>query len=303
MSGIFISYRRDDSAPWAGRLRDRLAADLGVDRVFFDIDSIDLGQDFRAVIDSTLTSCNVVLVLIGPSWLGREADGRRRIDDEADQHRVEVATALRSNRRVIPLLVGGAKMPTAEELPPDLKDLAFRNALVVEHDSFGRDIDVLERAVRRLDDAAAAPVEFVSPPTSSAKRSVVRPSVIAAVVIVAVAALAVWLSRDDRGAVTEASSAPVASTAFTLPDNGRVFGRPVVEVVALLESDGLVVRQDQIECSDSIEPGFVREVTVSRDLNKNIIFGKETDSFDTVAIASLGPGDELTVWTPLKHGC
>jgi hypothetical protein len=72
-------------------LRDRLAADLGADQVFFDVDSIDLGADFRDVIASTLAACDVVIVLIGPTWLSSGADGARRIDDEHDVHRIEVA--------------------------------------------------------------------------------------------------------------------------------------------------------------------------------------------------------------------
>jgi TIR domain len=168
--GCFISYRRDDSAPWAGRLHDRLAASLDTWRIFFDIDSVDLGQDFRTVIASTLESCDVVLVLIGPTWLTKDEAGRRRIDDESDVHRIEVTTALNLGLRVIPILVGGAAMPRSSELPGDLQSLAFRNALTVDHGSFTRDVEVLERALRRIEprepSGARAPVEPTATPSA-----------------------------------------------------------------------------------------------------------------------------------------
>lgn len=169
MSGVFISYRRSDSAPWAGRLRDRLVAELPERHVFFDIDNISLGVDFRKVIADTLADCDDVLLLIGPGWLERDSDGVRRVDDAADLHRVEVESSLRSGTRLIPILVGGASMPRAEDLPEPMRELAFRNAHKIEHASFGRDVDVLVRALRQptkpLPVAVSTP-PVVTPPAS-----------------------------------------------------------------------------------------------------------------------------------------
>ncbi len=174
MSGVFISYRRSDSAPWAGRLRDRLVAELPDRHVFFDIDNISLGVDFRKVIADTLAECDDVLLLVGPGWLERDNDGVRRIDDVADLHRVEVETSLRSGTRLIPILVGGASMPRSDELPEPMRELAFRNAHTIEHASFGRDVDVLVRALRH----PAAPAPTTSPPAPPvAVRPVAAPPV------------------------------------------------------------------------------------------------------------------------------
>src|SRR5262245_33702476 len=319
VTGIFITYRRKDSAPAAGRLRDRLAADLGEDRIFFDIDSIDLGQNFRDVVASVLESCSVVLVVIGSSWLSHDESGKRRIDDDTDVHRVEIVTALRSDVRVIPLLVDGASMPAIAELPVDLKDLASRNALSITHDSFSRDVEVLERAIRRVDESTVVPVERTptseqpavkqperQPGSAAApkrRRSIVLLGLVAAASVVALL-VAAWLvirPGDDRVASLSSSTEPASNV--TLPAAPLVFGHPVDEVVRLLGAAGLAVRQDVSGCSESTDPGAVREVTVGHELGKGIIFGKESDSVDASAASSLKPGDEVTVWTPTKRGC
>ena len=49
MTAIFIRYRRSDSAGQAGRLYDKLSERFGDDNVFMDVDTIDLGHDFKPV--------------------------------------------------------------------------------------------------------------------------------------------------------------------------------------------------------------------------------------------------------------
>ena len=152
---IFISYRRDDSAGYAGRLFDFLCARFGSKNVFMDIDTIEPGDDFRKVVRNAVGTCDVVLVLIGKQWLNMtDATGQRRLDDSGDWVRVEVATALANPAvRVIPVLVRGAPMPGEYELPEDLKELSWRNALELsdsrfQHDA-GRLVGVIERTTER----------------------------------------------------------------------------------------------------------------------------------------------------------
>jgi hypothetical protein len=97
-----------------------------------DIDSIPIGVDFRSHIAESLAHCHILLAVIGPEWLGITPGGTRRIDDPNDFVRLEVAQALTRNIRVVPLLVEDADMPAHDELPEDLKSLAFRNALRVD---------------------------------------------------------------------------------------------------------------------------------------------------------------------------
>jgi len=129
MAGIFISYRRQDSAGWAGHLSDILQENFGPEQIFMDIETIEAGVDFIEMIRKAVGSCDVLIAVIGPQWLAAsDANGRRRLDNANDFIRLEIATALQRNIRVIPVLVGGAAMPSEEDLPPDLAALARRQA-------------------------------------------------------------------------------------------------------------------------------------------------------------------------------
>ena len=135
MGGIFISYRRGDSEGQARALSTELANYVGEGGVFMDVDSVALGRDFRQILHESLESCDTVLALIGPNWLDiRDASGRRRLDDPADIVRQEIATALKRNIPVAPVLLQGASMPPEQRLPDDLKDLAFRNGFELSAD-------------------------------------------------------------------------------------------------------------------------------------------------------------------------
>ena len=127
MGGIFISYRREDSGPYAGRLRDALRNRFGAEQVFRDIDSVDPGERFRRLIEQEVSSCDALLALIGPAWLAITDDaGRRRLDDPDDYVRLEIATALdRDDVLVIPVVVGPTSMPAAADLPKPLASIPF----------------------------------------------------------------------------------------------------------------------------------------------------------------------------------
>lgn len=144
---IFISYRRDDAAGYAGRLEEALEKRLGRGTVFRDVLDIPPGEDFVAAIRARLAGAQTVLVLIGPRWAGGEAGGPRRIDDAGDFVRLEVAVALDSGARVVPVLLPGATMPAEADLPVPLKPLARRNALRLGDAHWDADISRLADAV------------------------------------------------------------------------------------------------------------------------------------------------------------
>ena len=149
MARIFISYRRDDSSAAAGRLHDRLREHYGRDNVFMDVESIEPGLDFIEAIERTVSSCDILIALIGRQWLTiTDADGRRRLNDPGDFVRHEVATALKRNVRVIPALIQDTRMPRAEELPEALKPLTRRHALDLSDAHFHRDVDGLIETLR-----------------------------------------------------------------------------------------------------------------------------------------------------------
>jgi hypothetical protein len=163
---VFISYRREESSGLAGRLYDRLAARFGDDQVFMDVDTIALGVDFADVITQAVSTCEVLLAVIGPRWLAAtDEDGQRRLDDPDDIVRLEIAAALERDIRVIPILVEGAAMPRRRQLPADLAKLARRNAFTLRHESFRFDADRLLDAIEPVLRAKAAPA--ASSPTQA----------------------------------------------------------------------------------------------------------------------------------------
>src|SRR5262245_7845344 len=122
---VFISYRRDDSAGHTGRVKDRLAREFGNDLLFLDVDSIPAGANFATVLREEVATCRVLLAMIGPNWLDAHGeDGSRRLDNPKDFVRIEIATALQGDIPVIPILLYGAKLPKANQLPDDLRELA-----------------------------------------------------------------------------------------------------------------------------------------------------------------------------------
>ena len=145
---IFISYRRSTSAPWAGRLFDALRQIIPPDRIFLDVSSIPLGADFNKSIDNFLSSCAVTLVLIDRDWIdARDHRGGRRLELADDPVRKEISSALRSSTWTIPVLIDGAPMPRADQLPQDIAHLVKRHAFSLSHDSFYRDFDYLRHAL------------------------------------------------------------------------------------------------------------------------------------------------------------
>jgi hypothetical protein len=159
MPKIIISYRRADSGVITGRIRDRLAQHYGEDAIFMDIDSIPFGMDFRKNIADVLSKNDLLLAVIGADWLGTASSGRTpglapghgRIHDQDDPVRIEVETALQRGIPTIPVLVGGAGMPKADDLPDSLKNLSFHNAAEVDS---GRDFHAhMDRLIRSMDAA------------------------------------------------------------------------------------------------------------------------------------------------------
>lgn len=144
MGAVFISYRRGDSEGQARALSIELEELLGKDSVFMDVDSIALGRDFRQVLQQSLQACDIMLALIGPNWLeAKDAAGNRRLDSPTDFVRQEIASALKRNIAVTPVLLQGASMPDPDRLPEDLKDLAFRNGFELSHMRWVSDVKEL----------------------------------------------------------------------------------------------------------------------------------------------------------------
>jgi hypothetical protein len=138
--GIFISYRHSDEPWYARALSTKLSGKFGEERIFIDIDKIGLGVDFAVAIDEELSKCVVLIAVIGKGWLNAaDTYGTRRLDDPEDLVRLEIERALARDIRIIPILVDGASMPRAADLPEPLRTLTRRNGHEVSYARFGSD--------------------------------------------------------------------------------------------------------------------------------------------------------------------
>jgi hypothetical protein len=145
---IFISYRRDDAEGEAGRLYDDLVRAYSDDSVFMDVAGIAPGTDFRKAIDDNVSGCGVFLAIIGPEWATiTGSTGQRRLEDPNDFVRLEIASALARNIAVIPVLVHEARMPHPDQLPDNIKDLAYRNSVEITHARWNSDVQLLIKAL------------------------------------------------------------------------------------------------------------------------------------------------------------
>jgi len=158
MSAIFINYRHKDSAAYAGRIYDRLAKHFDHENCFMDIDHIAPGEEFKQVIQETLGTVQVALVLIGRQWLNiKDDNGQRRLDNPEDIVRLEIVTLLAREIRVIPVLVGGADVPDALQLPESLVPLMERNTHEISDLRFHTDVDRLIQILEEIVDIKKKP--------------------------------------------------------------------------------------------------------------------------------------------------
>ena len=158
--GIFLSYRREDAAPYARLLKSELRERLPDAQVFMDLDSIEAGLDFAEVIRAAVDSCTVLVALIGRQWVTLvDEGGNRRLDNPDDLVRFEVQTALERGVRVIPVLVDGAAPLRQQQLPSELEKLARLNAFELSYGRYEYDaarlLGLIERALAAASDLAA----------------------------------------------------------------------------------------------------------------------------------------------------
>lgn len=151
MSRIFINYRRQDTEGYVGRLYDHMIKQFKPYDIFMDVQNIEPGADFVQVLEDAVSKCDVFLAVIGPQWLTlKNDDQQRRLDEWNDFVRIEIESALNHNKIVIPVLVGGTKMPSPDDLPDSIKSFARRNAVSLTHSRFSSDVEGLINFMRDM---------------------------------------------------------------------------------------------------------------------------------------------------------
>src|SRR5262249_2801481 len=202
MASIFISYRRTDAGGHAGRLCDRLTARFGGDRVFLDIQDIHPGQNYATSIEDTIATCDCVIAVIGPHWLETI---RTRAQSGGDFVRHEIALALKRQVARVPVLVGGAQMPAAGDLPTELAELSFLNAIEVRDEKFDQDVEELERFLATVVHAPDKKVEQRDAAPGSRRLALA----VAAIAVVCAISGYLWLRRPPPG--TASAAVPAAA--------------------------------------------------------------------------------------------
>ena len=225
MPRILVNYRRDDSAAYAGRLADRLREHFGRENVFVDIDTIRPGEDFVDRIDQSIAACDVLVAVIGKSWLTAvDSKGRRRLDQENDFVRTEIAKALERHIRVIPALVGDAGLPEAAQLPQDLVALSRRQAIEISDSRFHHDVDLLIEALSDAPGLSPQPAQLRQPLRETGGQVAANPLpwrwILGGALAIAGLALVSWLSlsrETPSGEGTTAGSASSGSPSGSVP--------------------------------------------------------------------------------------
>ena len=228
MPKVLVNYRRDDSAPYAGRLADRLREHFGRDNVFVDIDTIRPGEDFVERIDQSIAACDVLVAVIGKSWLtAADSQGRRRLDRDDDFVRMEIAKALEHHVRVIPALVGDASMPEPAQLPQNLIAMSRRHAIEISDSRFHHDVDTLIRAlsdIPELQSDRAKPPQPVRPTDVAIRvKPVSRHLLLGGASLIAVLAVTGWFvlwrdrpsSQDTPAGGASSGTPPATGSAVT----------------------------------------------------------------------------------------
>jgi len=130
---VFLSYRRADlgghAAAVVGRLYDRLVERYGKQNVFMDVDTIPAGVRFDQFIGNAVARADLLLAVIGPQWVEQI---QARAGEGNDFVRLEIESALARSMPVVPVLIGGARMPQARDLPESLASLVLHHAHSVD---------------------------------------------------------------------------------------------------------------------------------------------------------------------------
>ena len=150
LAKVFISYRRDDTPGYAGRLYDRLKSEFGRDSVFIDVDTLQPGDDFADAINQRLSGCDFMLAVIGRRWATiADERGRPRLEDDNDYVRIEIQSALARSVRTIPVLVERASIPRADDLPEPLRALVRRQSIELSDTRWDYDVGMLVETIRK----------------------------------------------------------------------------------------------------------------------------------------------------------
>src|SRR6266545_20510 len=295
-SKVVISYRRTDSPAMAGRICDHLKTRYGNDSVYMDIDNIPLGIDFRDHIYAALDQADVLVVIVGPKWIGEHREGHPRIAEDHDLVRAEVEAALKRKIPVVPVLVDGASMPEPAILPEAIKSFAFRNAAAIDSGvDFHQQMDRLARSLDRMVGMAPPPARSQQTRRPHRILRVALPTAAAAAVIGV--AVFVWFKQPPAGMGGPWSPPPGrtlwavdGSMVYLEPTGPRrqfFFVEPSSDLATLGARPGLLLFSGQ-RVADDYEGKMIAYAgrCASREYD---VFGPVTNNNETVTVLGKAP--------------
>jgi TIR domain len=284
---VFLSYRRNDVGGYAGRLSDDLRQRMGAKSVFLDVTAIGLGEAFTAAIDRALDESDAVVAVIGPGWLTASTpEGSPRLLDRDDYVRLELARVLQREVRVVPILVGGASLPTADALPEDLRGLVERQGMVLRDESWHQDVESLVRSLR------GEPAV----PTMRRRRWLISAS--AAVVVIGLGAGAWWLWAPASGSGTGHETGRALEIR---PDHGRISTAFVVSGTGCPQGRQINVIFDAKSLSETATCQANHTYLISYSPNQNGVL-PWSDGMGNQHTLTLSPGTTYTVYAQTPTG-
>lgn len=273
-----ICYRREDTMAYAGRIYDRLSGQFGADSVYMDVDSIGPGQDFRRAIQSFIERSDVLVVVVGTKLAGAAESGRNRLGNPEDFVRIEIESALGRSMPIIPVLVGGARMPGSTTLPGSIVDFAYKNALELSDAAFHLGLSKLISAIKNSHQETGGP-------TSSHAQRIVLQSMFKDVLNL------VHTGKYNRWAVIAALIATVLTVVIAVYSDTFFNSSPAVRALEAQARNGNVAAARRIGelYYSSFRDSSFSESTLKQDYSRAILWFKQAfDMGDIEAGARIG---------------
>jgi hypothetical protein len=147
---IFINYRRKLNLMEARLLKKVLERHLGAGRVFLDESGLEGGRHWPHMLEAQVDAAAAMVSLIPKDWAAiTDENGARRLDNQDDFVRFEIARAFTQRIPLLPITLDGAAMPSAAELPPNLALLAYQQAMLLRGESFDDDAGKIAAQLNR----------------------------------------------------------------------------------------------------------------------------------------------------------
>lgn len=302
---VFISYRREDSSAYAGRLADILLDRFGRNRVFMDIDTIEPGVDYNQAIDRAIGHCSVLIALIGPHWFDVADHRGRRLDNPHDLVRLEIEAALDRDIRVIPVLVGGADMPHADELPGKLANLATRNAVELSDRRFRSDAQFLIEAIEKVADPnpRASTQEGRQRLETRTRRTLLAITSAFVVLVIAGGGYALVRSQGLAGKLPELVSTSTSPTAsppplHTIPPKGPLVWKAAMDGTAAdVQQPRVILSGGQAGSDIKLAKGYMEfDVLSTGGQTGYDLRNKRTKSYVGEIDVTFQPGTDVNLW-------